>query len=445
MQKNQLKTSRFFLGLLLSWALWMISYSAFPVPLELSYGARLADANGRPIEGPINLRIEFIDGKDGVVSNVTLDDFTAVPLIDGAFQVKISLSAADFQRLTSTNRELWIRITDLTHTTTYPAQKFATAAFAVKIPVDGKTISYNSKGQLSIRQLEHLNLQAADASKRLRILSSTAQTSKLEWTLPATAGNQGEYLTSAPDGTLSWGTPTGTGDMLKSTYDRDDSGYFDRAKNATLLDGKTKDFYLQIKNAKSGITQHIFTKAEEDKIPALAQATMTGSGGKKSLPWEVFLENQYVKVEEKAVAHSTKEPDWTSICAEGNSFRDNDIMWKVGEAISDTAVVPTARRGAGSLNSWVAKKYYIVGDTIKGKTGLCDKLLRVVATNAAKCQSKNKLIKAYSGEFEPFWPAVGKTVLDGGLEWTVKTRPAAGATELPSKAWNKRVYKTFCD
>lgn len=170
------------LKLLIVGLIWVLSSSAaFAVPYELSYGGRLTESNGKPVSGPVNLRVTFfrsLTGSDQVA--VALPDFGSVTLQEGIFQVAVSLSAADFHTLFNGVDEAFIQIEDLSHGVTYPRQKFAAVPYALKVPVDGQSITYNANGKLS--------------------LGNGANT----LTLPAAAGAANKLLKSDGAGGLIW-------------------------------------------------------------------------------------------------------------------------------------------------------------------------------------------------------------------------------------------------
>ena len=52
-------------------------------------------------------------------------------------------------------------------------------------------------------------------------------------TAPEDTGTNGQYLQSNGDGTTTWSTPLGAGDMLMSVYDQDGDGVVDSAESCT--------------------------------------------------------------------------------------------------------------------------------------------------------------------------------------------------------------------
>lgn len=128
-----------------------LSTAGLATPYELSYGGRLTENSGKPVTGPVDLRVTFyrsVSGSDQVA--VSLADFMGVTLQDGIFQVALSLSAADFHTLFNGVDHAFIQVEDLTHAVTYPRQKFSAVPYALKVPVDGESITYNANGQLAL-------------------------------------------------------------------------------------------------------------------------------------------------------------------------------------------------------------------------------------------------------------------------------------------------------
>lgn len=131
--------------------MWLLSGFAFAGPYELSYGGRLTESSGKPVSGPINLRVTFfrsVAGSDQVA--VAIPDFTNVALQDGIFQITLNLSDADFHTVFNSTDSTYIQIEDMSHNMTYPRQKFSAVPYALKVPVDGESITYNSDGKLSL-------------------------------------------------------------------------------------------------------------------------------------------------------------------------------------------------------------------------------------------------------------------------------------------------------
>ena len=393
---------------------WSTSSSLLGFPLELSYGGRLADSEGKPVTGPVDLRVQFQGKRIGAPSEVTVDDFMGVKLLDGTFQLSIKLSAKELHRLTRDDKELWVKITDLTHGVTYPAQKFPSVPYAVKIPIDGKRLSFNDQGELKMEDIGALNLQSQDPKGSLKLQASSSQLGNLEWILPSSEGTEGQFLkTTDGKGKLSWGTPSGASDMNQSSYDRNKDGKLDVSENSELLNGKNPDFLLNVENFTPGVTQHIFTKTDKAKIARLAKT----EGNPAAIPLKNMVQGKYAKKVGASLSHPTTSPDWGSV-NHGDIVKDGDLTWTVD-----------AFTGLDTKASWEENKDYGIGDTINiNSSGW---LARVTDTNSLKCQDTIRTAK--SGKTEPYWPAVDNTrVVDGDLVWEVD-KTLTPDPDLPDK------------
>ena len=115
-------------------------------PFNLAYTGRLVDESGKPMAGPLDLQISFYDG-DGKPKAYPYF-FYKVALKDGVFKVTLDIKGIDSNDLFGGATQ--VEVTDMTNNKIYPKQRFAAVPFAMRVPVDGKTIGFNTGGQLSI-------------------------------------------------------------------------------------------------------------------------------------------------------------------------------------------------------------------------------------------------------------------------------------------------------
>lgn len=159
-RQNPLRTSQ-----KVSWPLLvalnlLLVQPAAALPYELSYLGRLTDTSGMPISGPIDLELKFYRSETGSdLVAITPPRFNALNLADGVFQVNITLSPSDFHTLfPDSSAQVFVEVTNLTHGRTYKRQKYNTVPYALKVPVDGTTVSYTSDGKLSVKGLKGASL-----------------------------------------------------------------------------------------------------------------------------------------------------------------------------------------------------------------------------------------------------------------------------------------------
>ena len=149
---------------------------------------RLTDPSGRPIEGPVALDISFFHDGDGSSSIISVrDGFEKIVLQDGIFQVRVTLSPEDYNRVfPDVGQRVWFQVTDLTHGgSPYPLQQVVTVPYAARVPVDEKTIKFSSEGKLSVG--------------------------------PDTAPGPNQFMTKDSAGKIVWKTPSASAGALQGT------------------------------------------------------------------------------------------------------------------------------------------------------------------------------------------------------------------------------------
>jgi len=122
---------------------------------SFNYMGRLTQSNGAPLPGPVDLQISFYNTlTDGTPLGSSPYFFAAVTLDEGGFQIQIPLSGTDINAIfPDANAETFIEVTNATDRKTYPRQRFSLVPYALKVPVDGKTLAFDSNGQLAVKDL----------------------------------------------------------------------------------------------------------------------------------------------------------------------------------------------------------------------------------------------------------------------------------------------------
>jgi hypothetical protein len=129
--------------------LWPLSAAADAI--DLPYSGRLVDENGAPVAGPVDMMVLFYTSEEihNPISSGVI--FTSVPLEDGVFQLKISLPSRDFHKIfPGPDKPTWVEITDGTNGKVYPRQMLGAIPYALKVPVDGTSIGWNTAGELQL-------------------------------------------------------------------------------------------------------------------------------------------------------------------------------------------------------------------------------------------------------------------------------------------------------
>jgi hypothetical protein len=116
--------------------------------LELQYGGRLAGPSGEPVPGPVNITFRFYRQSSSTDALVSVPVSNMV-LVDGLFQATIPLSAEDADRLFEDgDQSVFIEVES--QGKIYPRQKFSYVPLALRVPVDGTKIVYDSQGRLTL-------------------------------------------------------------------------------------------------------------------------------------------------------------------------------------------------------------------------------------------------------------------------------------------------------
>ncbi|MDD4976065.1 MAG: hypothetical protein PHY93_17045 [Bacteriovorax sp.] len=102
---------------------------------SLSYSGRLVQTNGAPVAGPVDLKIE-LSYTNAPATILCTQDFLGVVLSNGVFHLKLDLvctpgpTLADVLTAVPANESAAIRVTDVTHSKTYPFQAMHSMPFA---------------------------------------------------------------------------------------------------------------------------------------------------------------------------------------------------------------------------------------------------------------------------------------------------------------------------
>ena len=165
----------------------LFSEAASALPYSLSYSGRITKDYGAPIEGPVDIEIKFFRSElnQDEIAVSSLLPFLNTELDEGVFVVNIELSPTDFNTVFNGTDAVWIQVRDLTNNNTFPRQVFSVVPYALKIPVDGTSLTYNSEGKLQVGQVPATSVAGSN-------------------------GSSGQILTSNGSGGMSWQTASGT-------------------------------------------------------------------------------------------------------------------------------------------------------------------------------------------------------------------------------------------
>lgn len=207
-----------------------ISTIALAGPFDLFYSGRLTEETGAPIQGPINIEVKFFLSETGTDEiGVAVPAFSGVALDEGAFGITISLTSSQFNTIFSNASSVWIQVKDITHDQTYPRQTFTAVPYAMRVPVDETTLTYDSNGKIKLKNVNNLQGYA---------VSNTAPTPNyyLKW-------NGSAWASAAV-------TADSGGDMLQSVYDTNANNIVD---NSSALEGHAASYFATSDHNHTGI------------------------------------------------------------------------------------------------------------------------------------------------------------------------------------------------
>jgi hypothetical protein len=122
-------------------------------PYELTYSNRITEPDGKPVQGPITVSVNFFNDPGDGAPRIEIPELVIpdVAVSDGVFQLSLELAPSDFQKVFSdTAISVFIQITDRTHNRVYGKQQFSVTPYALKVPVDPSVLKYTSEGLLTL-------------------------------------------------------------------------------------------------------------------------------------------------------------------------------------------------------------------------------------------------------------------------------------------------------
>ena len=144
---------------------------------SLSYSGRLTQADGAPVSGPVDVSVKFWNAAEAGTTLGAPIELTSIALNQGVFTIPLDLNPAQITAVFGQGADpVFIEITAAGKT--YPRQQYSYVPLALRVPVDGKTLAFDTDGKLG--------------------LSLTSQPS----------ANQ--FLTKDGNGRLTWGSPVVT-------------------------------------------------------------------------------------------------------------------------------------------------------------------------------------------------------------------------------------------
>ena len=134
-------------------------------PYQVTYVGRLADADGKPYLGDVDLKVQFFDGEFSTTEKITEHYFYSVPLTEGTFSLIIQVPPALRNDLLDDTTETWVQITDLTHNTEYPRKPWTAVPYAFRIPTVTENLDFNNQGLLDVVGIKGTPLPSGSPSE----------------------------------------------------------------------------------------------------------------------------------------------------------------------------------------------------------------------------------------------------------------------------------------
>ncbi|WP_044557499.1 tail fiber domain-containing protein [Halobacteriovorax marinus] len=184
---------------------------------KISYSGRLTSANGAPISGPVSITLDIVTSTPTTLCSIT---DTSVPLSNGVFHLEVDYgttcdSSRSLKQIISdavnASEELFIRVTDNTHTKVYPAQAITStplATFALEAASvrEGSIVNTDLKGVAA--NCANNEVIAGDGSGNFKCIS--ASTGSVT-SITAGTGLTGGTITSS--GTIAVDVGAGAGNI----------------------------------------------------------------------------------------------------------------------------------------------------------------------------------------------------------------------------------------
>ena len=133
------------------WAISLVNAAprSFAATFTLTYSGRLTQPNGAPVAGPVDITVKFWSAATGGNTLGSPVEFSAVTLNHGVFSLPLELNSAQALAVFQDGSEpVFIEVTAAGKT--YPRQQYSYVPFALRVPVDTKSVVFDQNGNLGI-------------------------------------------------------------------------------------------------------------------------------------------------------------------------------------------------------------------------------------------------------------------------------------------------------
>ena len=153
---------------------------------SLSYSGRLTQADGAPLSGPVDVTVKFWTAATAGNTLTAPIELTNINLNQGMFTLPLELNSSQMSAVFGQGTDpVFIEIT--ASGKTYPRQQYTYVPFALRVPVDGKTLAFDGDGKLG------LSLSSQPAANQFLTKDSNG---RLSWGSPSVTTLQGQNIAS---------------------------------------------------------------------------------------------------------------------------------------------------------------------------------------------------------------------------------------------------------
>lgn len=338
------KTGLFAIVCYVSVLILMIPETAFSqVSAPMVYAGKLMNGT-EPVTGTHEVKAKFFN-KDGAAE--VSKDFPDIPFTDsGFFQIKIELTSDLKTLFQNSTSPVFIEVSiseDVKQVQQFNIVPYA--IFAHKVPVDGKTISYDGQGKLQLG-------------------SSTVE--------------NGKFLQGNSDGTVTWESLPGGGNMSTTVYDNTTngtaSGVVDNAENSQKLNGESASYYLDASHLTAG---KVPVNSLPDASTSARGIVMLSNTYNAATPSETIAVTEKAIYDGLATKQDTLNPSPASRIPISNG--STVAMQPIGGDASITAGGDLTI-GAEKVDSGKIKNGSITNDDINASAAIADTKLATITT-----------------------------------------------------------------
>ena len=153
---------------------------------SLSYSGRLTQADGAPVAGPVDVTVKFWSAATAGNPLTTPIELPSTALNEGMFTLSLDLNPPQVSAVFGQGTDpVFIEITAAGKT--YPRQQYSYVPYALRVPVDNKTVAFDADGKLG------LALTSQPSANQFLTKDSSG---RLAWGSPAVTTLQGQNIAS---------------------------------------------------------------------------------------------------------------------------------------------------------------------------------------------------------------------------------------------------------